>query len=252
MIYDCDRPVNTCAAFIFIPLSAQGPEAEAGLRPQSCPEQWQRPQHHGTLEEHRRRSPAWHGRCGGIWARSGGCESSTRTTATHVHAAVPRGFSGTVSSEERTRLFMPTTSGWKVRNPFLSSGAITARGATAPFFSDSMEQTAGEAGPRQVTVRADTAWRAAIRPIVAASSCWSKYRVDVLPRLKLGFLPQAVAATAVVLQRPWDRKGAVNGAPRRRRRGEQFRISQASKAWGLRGLSLGSAGGADLVPSARV
>ena len=36
-------------------------------------------------------------------------------------------------------------------------------------------------------------------------------------------------------------RGAVKLAPlRRRSRGEQSRISQASKAWGLRGLSLGS------------
>ena len=53
---------------------------------------------------------------------------------------------------------MPTTSGSKVHIPFFQVAEITERGATAPSSTlIAFSSFGGTAGPRQVTVRAETA-----------------------------------------------------------------------------------------------
>ena len=150
VVYDCDRPVNTCAAFIFTTA-----ERARDLR-QKPVYVLNHAQNNGrgrstmaTLQEHQE---AVTGLARKMWEGSGLGPADVDIFNPYdgyltFTQQFLEGFQWHGVKWGGAPTFMPTTSGWKVRRPFLSSGGNNGTGRNrAVLFSDSMEQLRGTAG----------------------------------------------------------------------------------------------------------
>ena len=151
VIYDCDRPVNTCAAFIFTTA-----ERAKDLRQKPIyvlnHAQTERPgpEHHVDAG----RAPGGGSQPGAedvgrFWASAPTMStSSTPTTATsRSRSSSSRASSGTASNGERRTTSMLTTSGSKVRIRSYPAVGITEQVATAP--SSTLTASSNSGGLRE-------------------------------------------------------------------------------------------------------
>jgi hypothetical protein len=161
VIHDCDRPVNTCAAFVFTtaerakhlrqkPIYVLNHAQNAGRGRSSM----------ATLDEHQAAVASlarkmWEG--SGLTAKDVDIFNPYDGYLTFTQTFLEGfGWHGVKLGEAHD--FYADDIRVEGPHPFLSSGGNNGTGRTrACLFSDSLEQLRGTAGARQVTVRAETA-----------------------------------------------------------------------------------------------
>jgi hypothetical protein len=179
VVYDCDRPVNTCAAFIFTTAERakdlrQKPvyvlnHAQNGGRGRSTM---------ATLEEHQEAVASlarkmWEG--SGLSAADVDIFNPYDGYLTFTQQFL-EGFQWHGVKWGEAHDFYADDIRVEGPHPFLSSGGNNGTGRNrAVLFSDSMEQLRGTAGARQVTVRAETALAGCNTPDSCGFIMLSKY-----------------------------------------------------------------------------
>ncbi|HSX77968.1 MAG TPA: hypothetical protein VLQ80_05270, partial [Candidatus Saccharimonadia bacterium] len=179
VIYDCDRPVNTCGAFIFTTA-----ERAKDLR-QKPVYVLNHAQNNGrgrstmaTLEEHQEAVASlarkmWEG--SGLGPADVDIFNPYDGYLTFTQQFL-EGFQWHGVKRGEAHDFYADDIRVEGPHPFLSSGGNNGTGRNrAVLFSDSLEQLRGTAGPRQVTVRAETALAGCNTPDSCGFIMLSKY-----------------------------------------------------------------------------
>jgi hypothetical protein len=182
VVHDCDRPVNTCAAFIFTTA-----ERARDLRQRPiyvlnhCQNSNRGRSSMATLEEHQEACSSlarkmWEG--SGLGAKDVDIFNPYDGYLTFTQQFL-EGFQWHGVGRGEAHDFYAGDIRVEGPHPFLSSGGNNGTGRTRScLFSDSLEQLRGSAGSRQVTVRAETALAGCNTPDSCGFMMFSKHPSD--------------------------------------------------------------------------